>query len=1316
MTNSAPAEGDASSADHTVVPSNGAGTAGLWTTRELADELTDRVEALTLADRRQLGGRLRRVLVSGGEAELEQFTAEVAAAEGRLAERIDQLPDPTFPSELPITERVEELIEAIEAHQVIVVAGETGSGKSTQLPKIALAMGRGALGLIGHTQPRRIAARTVAERVASELDDEIGGSVAYSVRFTDTVGPDTNLRLMTDGILLAEIQRDRLLERYDTLILDEAHERSLNIDFLLGYLSEILPRRPDLKLIITSATIDTGRFSEHFGGAPIIEVSGRTFPVELRYDDPAELPTEDAIADAVEELLLEGPGDVLVFCAGEADIRDATRCIEERHLGVEVLPLYARLSAADQHKIFSPHQQRRVVVSTNVAETSLTVPGIRYVVDTGLARISRFGRRTKVQRLPIEPISQASANQRSGRCGRVAPGICIRLFSEEDFAERDEFTEPEILRTNLASVILQMASLRLGPVEEFGFVDPPDKRSITDGVNLLVELGALDPDAASGEGLTDVGRILARLPVDPRFGRMVLAADDLDCVADVIIIAAGLSIRDPRERPPGAEAQMATKDHKRFAHPDSDLLGWLLLWEHLETQRRKRSGNQFRKMCRAEHLNFLRIREWQDVERQLRQYATSAGIDVGKRHRTRAPHHEDDIHLAILTGLVSQFGQYDPENRDYKGPRNTRFSVGRESALSKKPPKWVMAAEMVDTNKIWARGVARIQPSWLEDAAPHLIKRRHSEPWWDPDRGEAVTSETVSLFGIQIVPRRTMAHARLNRPEARELFIHHALVEGEWDAEHDFVAHNEGVVNELRAREDRARRSLVTDHNALFDFYERTVGPDVVSSTTFESWWRSVRGTDPEILHASLGLLLDSEAEPEADDYPDLWHCAGHDLGLDYVFEPGHPDDGVTVRVPLAALNQVDDRGLDWQVPGLRPDLVHALMRTLPKPVRRKIAPIAEAAANFVAETDPDNRSLVAALAEFCSALAGEPIGPSAFDPSRVPAHLRVSFTVVDERGRRLADADTLAALQAEMAPDVRQVLVGAASSVEVSGCTSWTFGTLERVIESTHAGTQIKAYPGLVDEGETVGVRLFETRAQQLRSTWTGTRRLLRLVCPSATRAAHEALTERSEFAPLYRPHETLRELLDDVIDTAFNELLSRHGAPAWTEAEFAALESAVAGDLHSRVGEIGRTTGAILVARGALMSGLDATTVEALAPTVADIESQLAGLVTPGFVMATGADQLVHLERYLDGARHRLGKARENPARDRQLTRQVASVWAEAEAARRSVNSSASSARLRDIRWLLEEFRVSLFAQHLGTAQQVSERRIRSLIAELG
>src|SRR5215203_1611113 len=979
-------------------------------------------------------------------------------------------PPVSYPPELPVAQRRDDIAAAIRDHQVVVVAGETGSGKTTQLPKICLELGRGVAGLIGHTQPRRIAARSVAERIAEELKVPLGDAIGYSVRFTDRVGPATMVRLMTDGILLAEIQRDRELRAYDTIIVDEAHERSLNIDFLLGYLASLLPRRPDLKLVITSATIDTERFAAHFGGAPVVEVSGRTYPVEVRHrplvdPDRPEAEEQDVVAGilaAVDELRAEDNGgagnDILVFLSGEREIRDTADALRGHLRGVreevEVLPLYARLSAAEQHRVFEPHSARRVVLATNVAETSLTVPGVRYVVDPGTARVSRYSHRLKVQRLPIERVSQASANQRAGRCGRTSDGVCIRLYSEDDFRERPEFTEPEILRTNLASVILQMTALGLGDLAAFPFLEPPDRRQVKDGLDLLVELGALEqPGKRAGAAtrrLTPLGRSLARLPVDPRLARMLVEADRNGCVPDVLVIVAAMSIQDPRERP--AEHQQAADTmHRRFADDRSDFLAYRNLWVYLQEQQKSLSGNAFRRMCRTEFLHYLRVREWQDLVGQLRQVAKSIGLStagsVGSPGDEPKP-----VHVSLLAGLLSHVGLWDPDRREYAGARGAHFAPWPGSALFRKPPAWVMAGELVETSRLWGRDLGRVEPEWVEPLAEHLVKRSYSEPHWSAKQGAVMAYEKVTLYGVPIVAARRITYGSIDPGLSRELFVRHALVQGEWRTHHRFFHHNRGLLADVEELEHRARRrDILVDDETLFDFYDERVPADVVSARHFDAWWKVARRETPDLLTFDPEMLVREGASRVNDaDFPDAWVQGGLQLPLTYQFEPGTDADGVTVHVPVAVLNRLTPSGFDWQVPGLRLEVVIALLRTLPKDLRRQFVPAPDTARAVLDRLGPDvgERPLTDAMGDELYAMTQVDVPPDAWDVTKVPPHLRMTFRVEDAAGATVGEGKDLTALSARLAPAVRRTVAAAATSVERRGLTGWSFGDLPATFE----------------------------------------------------------------------------------------------------------------------------------------------------------------------------------------------------------------------------------------------------------------------------
>ncbi|WP_190858462.1 ATP-dependent RNA helicase HrpA [Actinomadura sp. RB99] len=1304
----------------------------------LAD-LRARLPELMLRDQHRLRRRIdgaQKMRDAARRAKVaEEIAADVEAAGRRVERRRLAVPEITYPAELPVAQKKDDILAAVRDHQVVIVAGETGSGKTTQIPKICLELGRGVLGSIGHTQPRRLAARTVADRIAEELGTELGDTVGYKVRFTDRAGDDTLVKLMTDGILLAEIQTDRLLRQYDTLIIDEAHERSLNIDFLLGYVKEILPRRPDLKVIITSATIDPERFSRHFGDAPIVEVSGRTYPVEVRYrpvadpDDPSADPDRDqiqAIIDAVDELGREAPGDVLVFLSGEREIRDTadalTKHFTRQRTATEVLPLYARLSAAEQHRVFQAHRGRRVVLATNVAETSLTVPGIKYVVDPGTARISRYSHRLKVQRLPIEPVSQASANQRKGRCGRVSEGVCIRLYSEEDFESRPEFTDPEILRTNLASVILQMTALGLGDIAAFPFVEPPDRRNVKAGVDLLHELGAIDPaEKDPRKRLTPLGRRLAQLPVDPRLARMVLEADRNGCVREVLVIAAALSIQDPRERP--AEHQQAADEmHRRFADPTSDFLAYLNLWNYLRERQKELSGSAFRRMCKNEFLHFLRVREWQDLHGQLKQVAKSLGVTL---NTADAP--PDRIHVSLLAGLLSHIGLIDSDKKEkdkprrgqeYLGARGAKFAVFPGSALFKKPPRWVMSAELVETSRLWGRINAKIEPDWIEPLAEHLVKRNYSEPHWSKKQAAVMAHEKVTLYGVPIVADRRVNYGSIDPALSRERFIRHALVEGDWETHHEFFHDNRALLEEVEELEHRARRrDILVDDETLFDFYDARIPEDVVSGRHFDAWWKRARRSDPDLLGFEKSMLINETAGGVSEaDYPDVWKQGPLRLRLTYQFEPGTDADGVTVHIPVQVLNQVRPDGFEWQVPGLRTELVTELIRSLPKQLRVNFVPAPDYARKVLDRVAPRTEPLLDALERELTAMTGVAVAREAWDPSRLPAHLRITFRVVDDRKRTLGEGTDLDELKRGLAGKVRGTLAKAASNVERSGLTEWTIGELPRTYERRQAGYDVKAYPALTDEGDSVAVRMYETEAEQRRAMWLGTRRLILLNAPSPVKLIQGRLTNKGKLALSHNPHGSVAALFDDCVTAAADRLIAEAGGPAWDEAGFRALYDRVRADLHDATAQVVGLVERILAESHELDRRLRGTASLTLVPALTDIRGRLAGLIHPGFVTETGWARLADLPRYLRALQIRLDKLPENPGRDRMLAHQVDVLGQEYEQALRRLHPSRRDEEpARQIRWMLEELRVSLFAQQLGTRFPVSDKRIRKAMAQL-
>jgi len=1311
-------------------------------------DLRRRLDLVMLRDRRRLGRRLdglrrTRDAAKRGRA-LDKLGLDVVRAEQRVATRRESLPTITYP-DLPVSARREDIATAIRDHQVVVVAGETGSGKTTQIPKILLELGRGITGQIGHTQPRRIAARAVADRIAEELGVELGAAVGYQVRFADHSGERTLVKVMTDGVLLAEIQNDRLLERYDTIVIDEAHERSLTIDFLLGYLKEILPRRPDLKVVVTSATIDTARFSEHFAStdgtpAPVVEVSGRTYPVEVRYepygvDDGDDRDQVQAITDAVVSLQHAGPGDVLVFLSGEREIRDTADALAGLKLrDTEVVPLYARLSSAEQHRVFEPHSGRHVVLATNVAETSLTVPGIRYVVDPGTARISRYSARLKVQRLPIEAISQASANQRSGRCGRVADGIAIRLYPEENFAARPEFTEPEILRTNLASVILQMTALGLGDVEGFPFVEPPDARSIKDGVDLLRELGALQP--GRDLVLTEVGRRLARLPLDPRLGRMVLEAEKQGVVDEVLVIAAALSIQDPRERPVDKQAQ-ADQLHARFRDPSSDFLAYLGLWTYLREQQHERTGNAFRRMCREEFLHYLRIREWQDVHAQLRQACKELGIAVSAG-RSKDPDSGPAVaaadpaavHRALLAGLLSHIGSYDSARRDYLGARGARWAIHPGSALARKPPAFAMAAELVETARLFGRVAARIDPEWAEQVAGDLAQRSYSEPRWSKKRGAVIADERVTLYGVPLVVGRAVQYSRIDPVACRDLFIRHALVLGEWDSHHRFVADNARLVDEVSELEDRVRRrGLVVDDDVLVDFFDQRVPAEVTDARAFDRWWKSVRRSAPDLLTYPRELLVRDDSDDLEGEFPRRWTFGSFDaeLPLTYAFEPGAEHDGVTVDLPVALLPQAHADDFLWQVPGRREEVVTALIRGLPKNLRTSFVPVPDTARAVLPllETSEAQHGLLDALGHGLTRLTGVVVPYDAWAPETLPEHLRVTLRVVDDAGSVLASGKDVEALQTQLAPAVQRTISRASRGVEVLGLTDFPASGVPRVVEETHGEHVVRGWPALVDVGTTVDLRVLVTRPEQAVAMRAGVRRLLRLAVTPPVRYVVGVLSTREKLALGHTPHGSVPMLVDDAFGACLDAAVARVAArsvagivdglpwdkPAYDEILVQAKEHA-GDDLLKAV----KQSAAILELATEARLAVSAISSPKLMVMKDDVTAQLDALLPSGFITDAGLDRLPDLQRYLRAVLRRLDTAPQDTGRDAERQAQVDAVTEDWHATLDALHpAERDTDEALAVRWMIEELRVNLFAQNLGTRHPVSDKRIRKALDSL-
>lgn len=1313
-------------------------------------QLRQRLGEVSLVEAARIGRRidsLRRLKEPGKRsAEIAKIAQRIDRSAAATAARAASVPAIRYPEELPVSQLRTEIAEAIAAHQVVIVAGETGSGKTTQLPKICLELGLGIRGSIGHTQPRRLAARTVAERISEELGTPLGQAVGYKVRFTDKVNDATLVKLMTDGILLAEIQTDPQLRAYDVIIIDEAHERSLNIDFILGYLKQLLPRRPDLKLIITSATIETERFSGHFGNAPVISVSGRTYPVEVRYrpiggsdearggDDQDEV---GAICEAVAELQSHGDGDILVFLSGEREIRDTADALKGRVLaGTEVLPLYARLTAAEQHRVFERHTNRRVVLATNVAETSLTVPGIHYVVDPGNARISRYSNRLKVQRLPIEPISQAGANQRAGRCGRVAAGVCIRLYSEQDFHTRPEYTEPEILRTNLASVILRMMALGLGDIEAFPFVEPPDHRHIRDGLELLRELGAVAVNDGD-PSLTDVGKRMAQLPVDPRLSRMLLEAERNGCLREVLIIISALSIQDPRERPADKQ-QQADAAHKRFAAQDSDFMALINLWNYLREQQKARSSSSFRRMCRTEYLHYLRVREWQDLHGQLRSIATGLGLQLNDN-----PAPPNNVHISLLAGLLSHIGMKTADKQDYLGARGARFAIFPGSSLFKANPQWVMAAELVDTSRLWARTVARIQPEWAESLAGDLAKHNYSEPHWETKRASTVAFERVTLYGIPIVARRKIDYSRIDPETSRDLFIQHALVGRDWHTHHQFLKHNRELLRQADERQQRARRTgLVADDDALFAFYDARLPAKVVNGRTFDVWWKSKRREDPQALTFSLDMLITDDTEfhgsysvgPstndsslksadieklrqlsrtdhqfDGDSYPDFWHTPTRDFALKYSFNPGSDEDGVTVVVPIEAVPQVDAGMFEWQVPGNREQVITELIRSLPKAVRTQFIPAPDWARKINRVVTPEDGPLLAVLSDQLRKLTGVRVAVTDWDVSKLPNHLRMRYEITDDKGVVLTAGRDLSAAKAAVARQVEGLVSAAASGVERTGIVAWDFGDLPTEIEANG----VVAYPALVDARTSVSIEAVARPETQRELMRTGTRRLLSLELPPPSKAVIGALTNRAKLALARGPYPSIAALLDDCASAAIDELMRESGGPVYTEQGYVALREAIRPRLPSAFRVIVTDVENILFEAGEADALLNRLTADGYAPGVAAVRGELSELIYPGFVTTTGSRRLPDLALYARAAKERAQRLADDPNRDARIQADFLKIKAESENELASMPPAVrSSPKAQEIRWMLADLQVSLFAPTIKLKRSISPQRIQKAI----
>ncbi len=1278
--------------------------------------------------RRRKGLKKRQRNRQPYEEGLLKLWQSVSASQERLRLRQAHQPEPDFPQALPISQRLDEIKALIEANQVVILCGETGSGKSTQLPKICLSLGRGISGYIGHTQPRRIAARSLASRVAKELQSETGGLVGYKVRFNDRISPQSLVKLMTDGILLAEIQQDPRLEQYDTLIIDEAHERSLNIDFLLGYLKELLPKRPDLKVIITSATIDPQRFSDHFDGAPVIEVSGRTYPVEVRYRPPDDEASDyergdgvqQALVDAVDELSTADRGDILVFLSGEREIREAAETLRKHRLSAtEVLPLYARLSPAEQGRVFKPHGARRIILSTNVAETSLTVPGIRYVIDTGFARISRYSHRSKIQRLPVERVSQASADQRKGRCGRVAAGICIRLYSEEDFEGRREFTEPEIQRTNLASVILQMKVMGFGAIDQFPFIDPPDHRLIKDGYRVLEEIGAVDGE----QRITRIGQQLARLPVDPRIGRMLLSAAKSHCLKEVMVIAAALSVQDPRDRPMEKQ-QLADQAHAPYLDEQSDFLTYLNIWQVMEEQKRHLSKRKFQQWCRSQFFSWNRVQEWHDIHTQLRMQLH----DMGFKENDKEGGYEA-VHRALLSGLLSHVGLKSKE-RDYLGARNSRFHIYPGSGLFKSQPKWVMAAELVETSKRYARGVAKIEPKWIELAAGHLVKHSYSEPHWEKKRGQVAGYEKVTLFGLTLVSRRKINFTPIDPVVSREIFIRSALVDGDFHTRAPFWRHNQDLITDVREREAKARRrDILVDEERIYQFYDERLPPGISTTPDFEKWLRSESKSAPKRLYMSeADLIREGSGELDKTAFPDRFDINGVKLPLIYQFEPGVSSDGVTLVVPQDVLNQVTEARLQWLVPGLLRERVIGLIRGLPKSLRRAFVPVPDYADACLQDLTPTDRPLIQILGERLKAMTDVHIPESAWTESELPAHLRMRVRVVDSQGKTLKESRDL--------PDLKQKYAGqkgtterhrqlSAPDLERSGLREWDFPPLPQRLSIDQGGIKLVGYPSLVDEGESVAIRLIDAEGNAQRLHKAGVRRLIMLKITKDIRYLRKQLPQLERMRLLYAkvptPEVTTAESLPNLEDELVNFILDTtfiNGLPEIRDADtFSQRIESRRGGMMQTANSVCEQMAKILDAYHQVRQGMAKITQKNWLDALLDMEQQLDRLVFRGFLSQIPESKLADYPRFLAAIGKRLEKLPHAAARDRQRMIEMSGLqrrWRDWDS--QCQQAGRVDERSEEIRWLLEELRISLFAQELGTAFPVSVKRIEKRWQALG
>ena len=1263
-----------------------------------------------IADRHSLQRRLRRIQGdqrAGKDCSRRLGTLEAAIQSSlqRASTRAASLPRPVYPSDLPVAEQHQRIAREIDTNQVVIVCGETGSGKTTQLPKICLELGRGARGLIGHTQPRRIAARSVAARIATELGCQPGTQVGYKIRFRDQVGAGTCIKLMTDGILLAEIQGDRFLTQYDTLIIDEAHERSLIIDFLLGYLHQLLPRRPDLKLIITSATIDPERFARHFNDAPVITVSGRTYPVEAHYrplagedDETSDMP--GAILGAVDEASRLGPGDILIFLAGEREIRDTAEALRKHHPPhTEIVPLYARLGTAEQNRVFKPHKGRRIVLATNVAETSLTVPGIRYVIDPGYARLSRYSYRTRVQRLPVEKISRASANQRMGRCGRIGAGACFRLYTEEDFEARPLYTDPEILRTNLASVILQMKALGLGGIERFPFIDPPDRRMIKDGYRLLDELGALQ-----GEKLSPIGRQLARLPVDPRIGRMLIAAHDYHCLSEILVIASALSIQDPRDRPLEKQ-QKADEAHLKFADKDSDFLSFLKLWTFYMDRRKHLSRNKLRKLCRQNFLSPVRMEEWRDIHSQLHTQVSEMGMSLNA-----LPADDNAIHQALLTGLLTHIG-FKEEDPEYAGTRNRSFHIFPGSGLVNKRPKWIMAAELIETSRLYAHTIARIQPGWIETIGAHLIKRSYSEPHWSKRAAQVRALEKTTLYGLTINPGRRVHYGAIEPAAAREIFIRNALVAFEYSSKAPFFLHNRQLIHDIESLEHRSRRhDILVDDEILFRFYDDRIPEGIYSGRRFEQWRKKAERKNPRLLFLERADLMQHDAESVTGmQYPTSLSINGVEMELAYHFEPGHPEDGVTLVIPLPVLNTLHPARFEWLVPGMLREKIIEMIRSLPKTLRRNFVPVPAIAGRCADTLRPDGTPLALAVASFLKQQTGIELAAGNLDPASLPDHLRMNYRVVDGTGRILGTGRDLAALQTELGAQAQESFSSEVSwELERTGLKDWDFDTLPACVTKTTGGVTVRGYPAIADDGRSVSLRILETPEQAMLVHRTGMQRLFILRLSRRIRDLERHLPGINTLCLQYMPVAGCDALKQDLIRASIDRTFLADIDDIRSRADFDARLAEGASLLVGTANTLCERIAAILHEFHQIRQQIKGSIPPAWLAAVQDIREQLDHLVYDGFVLRTPDQWLARIPLYLKAIQYRLEKLRYDPDKDRRSAALIARHWEKCLSRMQESEPGRANEEFETYRWMIEELRISLFAQQLRTLFPVSAQRL--------